>query len=97
MTIFLPNYFKNIFFFSLIIFFVSACKNEDLNKLNVQVDRFDKKFQLSDSIELEELKQNYPYFFPTKYPDEVWMNRKKIQYKLKFLVRLKMFLMKLNF
>ena len=77
MTIFLPNYFKNIFFFSLIIFFVFTCKNEDFNKLNVNVDRFDKKFQLSDSIELEELKQNYPYFFPTKYPDEVWMNRKK--------------------
>ena len=77
MTIFLPNYFKNLFFLSSIIFFVSACKNEDLNKLNVQVDRFDKKFQLSDSVELEELKQNYPYFFPTNYPDDVWMNRKK--------------------
>ena len=77
MTIFLPNYFKNIFFFSLIIFFVSSCKNEDFNKLDVNVDRFDKKFQLSDSVELEELKQNYPYFFPTNYPDEVWMNRKK--------------------
>ena len=77
MTIFLPNYFKNIFFFSLIIFFVFTCKNEDSNKLNVNVDRFDKKFQLSDSVELEELKQNYPYFFPTNYPDDVWMNRKK--------------------
>ena len=77
MTIFLPNYIKNLFFFSSIIFFVSACKNEDPNKLNVKVDRFDKKFQLSDSVELEKLKQNYPYFFPTSYPDEVWMNRKK--------------------
>ena len=26
---------------------------------------------------MEELKQNYPYFFPSNYPDEVWMNRKK--------------------
>ena len=77
MTIFLPNYFKNIFFFSSIIFFVFACKNENKNKLKVSVDRFDKKFQLSDSLELEELKQNYPYFFPSNYPDEVWMNRKK--------------------
>ena len=77
MTIFLPNYFKNIFFFSSIIFFVFACKNENQNKLKVSVDRFDKKFQLSDSLELEELKQNYPYFFPSNYPDEVWMNRKK--------------------
>jgi len=77
MTIFLPNYFKNIFFFGLIIFFVFACKNENQNKLKVSVDRFDKKFQLSDSLELEELKQNYPYFFPSNYPDEVWINRKK--------------------
>ena len=77
MTIFLPNYFKNIFFFSSIIFFAFACKNENQNKLKVSVDRFDKKFQLSDSLELEELKQNYPYFFPSNYPDEVWMNRKK--------------------
>ena len=45
--------------------------------LNVNLDRFDKKFQLSDSIELSELKQNYPYFFPSDYPDEVWINRKK--------------------
>ncbi|GIS27836.1 MAG: hypothetical protein CM15mP129_00330 [Chloroflexota bacterium] len=77
MTIFLPNYFKNIFFFSSIIFFVFACKNENQNKLKVSVDRFDKKFQLSDSIELEELKQNYTYFFPPNYTDEVWVNRKK--------------------
>ena len=76
MTIFLPNYIKNIFFFSSIIFFVFACKNENQNKLKLSVDRFDKKFQLSDSIELEELKQNYPYFFPSNYADEVWMNRK---------------------
>ena len=67
MTIFLPNYFKNIFFFSSIIFFVFACKNENQNKIKVSVDRFDKKFQLSDSIELEELKQNYTYFFPPNY------------------------------
>ena len=77
MTIFLPNFIKNIFFFSSIIFFVFACKNENQNKLKVSVDRFDKKFQLSDSIELEELKQNYPYFFPSNYPDELWVNRKK--------------------
>ena len=76
MTIFLPNYIKNIFFFSSIMFFVFACKNENQNKVKVSVDRFDKKFQLSDSIELQELKQNYPYFFPSDYPDEVWMNRK---------------------
>ena len=77
MTIFLPNYFKNLFFLSSIIFFVFACKNENQNKLKVSVDRFDKKFQLSDSIELEELKQNYTYFFPPNYTDEVWVNRKK--------------------
>ena len=77
MTIFLPNFIKNIFFFSSIAFFVFACKNENQNKLKVSVDRFDKKFQLSDSIELAELKQNYPYFFPSNYPDEVWINRKK--------------------
>ena len=53
------------------------CKNENQNRLKVSVDRFDKKFQLSDSIELEELKQNYTYFFPPNYTDEVWVNRKK--------------------
>ena len=77
MTIFLPNFIKNIFFFSSIIFFVFACKNENQNKLKVNLDRFDKKFQLSDSFELAELKQNYPYFFPSNYADEVWINRKK--------------------
>ena len=77
MTIFLPNYIKNIFFFSSIIFFVFNCENEIQNKLKVNVDRFDKKFQLSDSLELQELKQNYSYFFSSNYPDEVWMNRKK--------------------
>jgi len=77
MTIFLPNYIKNIFFFSSIVFILFACKNENQNKLKVNIDRFDKKFQLSDSIELAELKKNYPYFFPSNYPDEVWKNRKK--------------------
>jgi hypothetical protein len=77
MTIFLPNYIKNIFFFSSILFFVFACENETQNKPKVNVDRFDKKFQLSDSLELQELKQNYSYFFSSNYPDEVWMNRKQ--------------------
>ena len=77
MTIFLPNYIKNIFFFSSILFFVFACKNEIQNKIKVNVDRFDKKFQLSDSLELQELKQNYSYFFSSNYPDEVWINRKQ--------------------
>ena len=77
MTIFLPNYIKNIFFFSSILFFVFACKNEIQNKIKVNVDRFDKKFQLSDSLELQELKQNYSYFFSSSYPDEVWINRKQ--------------------
>ncbi len=77
MTIFLPNFIKNIFFFSSIIFVVFACKNENQNNLKVNIDRFDKKFQLSNSIELAELKKNYPYFFPSNYPDEVWKNRKK--------------------
>ena len=37
--------------------------------------RFEKLFYNSDSADLNQIKNKYPFFFPDSYPDSVWLNR----------------------
>ena len=41
--------------------------------LNVSVDRFDRVFAQSTPKNLDSIKREYPLFFPTQYPDSVWV------------------------
>ncbi len=43
--------------------------------LDVAVDRFDKAFAQATPEDLDSIKRVYPLFFPTQYPDSVWINK----------------------
>ena len=42
-------------------------------EINVDVDRFDLAFARAMPADLDEIKQQYPLFFPTQYPDSIWI------------------------
>jgi len=73
--------FTILFFFATI--FVACDKKdkaqEEIDKiaLELKVERFDKLFYETDPAELADLKQKYPFFFPTGNEDSVWTNKMK--------------------
>ena len=74
MSISLPNYIKNTLM--ILFFFIVVSCNEKVNKPDKYIiERFEKQFYNSKTIELNELKKKYPYFFPKSFPESVWVKR----------------------
>lgn len=68
----------------LIVAFVMAfsCENQsniekEIEKINVdfEVERFDQKFASITPENLPQLKAEYPFLFPEKFPDSVWIQK----------------------
>ena len=53
--------------------------------LSVSIERFDKKFYLSNPEVILKLKKNYSFLFPEKFSDSVWFNRQKDSLQLMLL------------
>lgn len=47
----------------------------DAQEINLKVDRFERKFANASINDLENLKINYPYFFSSRIPDSIWIDR----------------------
>ena len=77
MTIFLPNYKFKIIYFFLTIFFMSCADEKNIKLKDIEIVRFEQLFQNIEPFNLKELKSEYPFFFPSKYNDSVWINRLK--------------------
>lgn len=45
--------------------------------VNVDFDRFDRKFYNASKEEFYSLKQEYSYLFPEQYPDSIWLKRQR--------------------
>jgi gliding motility-associated lipoprotein GldB len=65
-------------FFLLILFIFCACSNDNIDKIDVSnvavnfdVKRFDVDFYSSEEEGLQELKMEYPYFFPREITDSI--------------------------
>ncbi|MDT0642382.1 gliding motility lipoprotein GldB [Zunongwangia sp. F363] len=50
-------------------------KEIDAIEVDFQLVRFDQKFARATLKTLDSLKAEYPFFFPTRYPDSVWINK----------------------
>jgi gliding motility-associated lipoprotein GldB len=66
--------------FILFLGFSCGTENETIKAiqamdLNVEVDRFEQKFYAAKPNTLVNLKQAYPYLFPTQNHDSIWINR----------------------
>ena len=85
------HFFKINFFLVQLLFFFS-CNLENSNEaeilaipLSIKIDRFDKKFHESGSKEIPKIRESYPYLFPKKFNDSVWINRQKDSLQLLLL------------
>ncbi|MDT0675712.1 gliding motility lipoprotein GldB [Autumnicola musiva] len=71
---------KFIFFIGLLAFFACEEKSgreKEIEKTEVdfQLVRFDRQFAEATIHNLDSLKTEYPFFFPSQYPDSVWVNK----------------------
>ncbi len=53
--------------------------------LELTLERFDKKFHLSPTEDLPQLKAHYPFLFPDRFNDSVWIRRQKDSLQLLLL------------
>jgi len=69
------------FLFAFCLFFLSCDKKTAVEKavsaipLEIKVERFDQVFFESKPVDLQKIKKQYPFFFPTGVPDSVWVNK----------------------
>jgi gliding motility-associated lipoprotein GldB len=80
-------------FFLLILFIFCACSNESINKIDVSnvavnfdVKRFDVDFYSSEDEGLQELKREYPYFFPREITDSISVSKMRNKAELELFV-----------
>ena len=53
--------------------------------LELTIERFDEKFHLSQASDIPKLKKEYPFLFPKKFDDSVWIKRQKDSLQLLLL------------
>lgn len=69
--------------FTLLVLLSSCDKKNKIEKeieeipVTIKVERFDKIFYESPVENLQNVKNKYPYFFPSQTPDSVWVNKIK--------------------
>ena len=73
--------------FILSLLFVQ-CKKEDAKEqaldikksVNLSIERFDVKYAQATPATLPKLKAEYPFLFPSQFPDTLWTNKLKDKY-----------------
>jgi gliding motility-associated lipoprotein GldB len=72
---------KIIFIITLLVIFVSCDKKSKTEKavesipVTIKIERFDKLFFESQPQDLEKLKKDFPFFFPSRTEDSVWLEK----------------------
>lgn len=72
---------KKLFFFCFLIMAVSCGKDDEREReiakipVEVEVTRFDEMFARATADSLPGLKAQFPYLFPSQYPDSVWIKK----------------------
>ena len=81
-----------IFFVLSFICLITGCKEPDSViseilsiPLELNIERFDEKFHLSQASNIPQLKKEYPFLFPEKFNDSVWVKRQKDSLQLLLL------------
>ncbi len=84
--------------FGLVLLFLSVLGCEESPKIkseilqipvNLTVDRFDLAVGSSSESDISKLKKQYPQFFPTQYPDSVWVKQLKDTLQQELLAEVK--------
>lgn len=75
---------RQFFLITVLILLIFSCKKENkVEETIAQIDmplvitRFDKEFATADESDLPMLKSDYPYLFPVRFPDSLWILKMK--------------------
>ena len=78
---------KNLIGFALLIvggLCYVACSDKDKKRdeitampVQLEIERFDQKFSGLDAVQLQQLKREYPFLFPPKYTDSIWLAKSR--------------------
>tara|TARA_S200000501_G_scaffold176707_1_gene166354 strand:- start:8137 stop:9120 length:984 start_codon:yes stop_codon:yes gene_type:complete len=81
-----------IFFVLYFFYLILGCNEPDSKTseilsipLELTIERFDEKFHLSNASDIPKLKKEYPFLFPEKFEDSVWIKRQKDSLQLLLL------------
>lgn len=72
---------KRLTFFCFLLLIFSCGKDDEREReiakipVEVELTRFDERFARATSDSLEPLKKEFPFLFPSEYPDEVWIEK----------------------
>lgn len=72
---------KRLTFFCFLLLIFSCGKDDEREReiakipVEVELTRFDERFARANSDSLEPLKKEFPFLFPSEYPDEVWIEK----------------------
>lgn len=72
---------KRLTFFCFLLLIFSCGKDDEREReiakipVEVELTRFDERFAGATSDSLEPLKKEFPFLFPSEYPDEVWIEK----------------------
>jgi hypothetical protein len=54
---------------------MSCAETKDPSKNLLKIERFEKVFYESDTSSIDQIKEIYPFFFPSNFSDEIWVRR----------------------
>ena len=73
---------KKLIFLLISFFYFIQCKKNDAieivdikKSVDLNIERFDKLYAAATSKTLPELKNQYPFLFPTQFPDSIWYTK----------------------
>ena len=70
---------KKLIFLLISVFCLTQCKKNDAieivdikKTIDLDIERFDKSYAAATPKTLPDLKKQYPFLFPTQFPDSIW-------------------------
>ncbi|SDL63663.1 protein involved in gliding motility GldB [Salinimicrobium catena] len=72
---------KKLIFCSVFLILISCVEEDQTEKeiaqipVELEVTRFDERFAMATEDSLENLKKEFPYLFPKRFPDSVWVEK----------------------
>lgn len=86
---FLMTFNRSFLLLILLSFALLGCKDdtaleEEISKIDIQfeIERFDRDFAMTTPDNLDSIKAEYPFLFPDKTPDSVWIARMTDPYQI---------------
>tara|TARA_B110000914_G_scaffold183323_1_gene166269 strand:- start:832 stop:1197 length:366 start_codon:yes stop_codon:yes gene_type:complete len=63
------------FLFFLIVISALSCNDSNNHDIEIELERFEEVFFTSDIDNLNNVKKDFPFLFPTQFENQIWIDR----------------------